>query len=499
MITSPIKHIFVLCLENQSFSRLMGYSGITGTDSITGQSTKLENLSETPFSNEYQGVVYTTTPDAPSSMPFDPNHEFLDVFKQLTNGEAVYDRKTQYEGEPMVMTGFVYNYANSKSPHTSHPKGDYQNIMRCYDTKTQLPALYSLASEFVVLNRYFASVPGPTIPNRFFLAAATSGGLETSPSSLDILKWEIEGVTFDNGTIYDALNKKGIEWQVYAGSKHPLEGSIPVSSMLKVVPLSKWRWFNSFTDDLKNDYKPYFTMIEANYGDCITSTYKGGTSQHPCDNIEAGDELIKIVFESIRNSPVWESSVLIVTWDEHGGMPDNVVPPRTVAPGDSTSRSVYNFNFEQLGVRLPALVISPLVEKNLIDNTVYDHTSILATIERLLDIPALTKRDANANDFLHLFTRTTPRECPSVLPKTNYNPEEHKSLLSFPTSTATSFPLRSNVHALRFAHMKILHELGIHKEMPSTPSEFHEDLKNTIALIDQHRSKKKHQDCCAVM
>jgi phospholipase C len=117
------------------------------------------------------------------------------------------------------------------------------------------------------------------------------------------------------------------------------------------------------------------------------------------------------VCEAIRNSPVWDTSLLIITYDEHGGFYDSVAPPAALPPNDG-SPSTYNqwgFAFAQLGVRVPAVVVSPWIAPHTVDHTVYDHSSVPATIERLFGLPPLTARDAAANDVTALFTEAHPR------------------------------------------------------------------------------------------
>ena len=130
--------------------------------------------------------------------------------------------------------------------------------------------------------------------------------------------------------------------------------------------------------------------------------------------------MIKETYEAIRNSPHWNSSVLIVTWDEHGGFFDDAIPPSAVAPGDASPQnknSQYGFTFQQYGPRVPAVVISPLVPKNVIDHRLYDHASLPATIETLWGINPLTQRDAKANRLDALLSLSAPRsDTPTTLP-----------------------------------------------------------------------------------
>ncbi len=161
------------------------------------------------------------------------------------------------------------------------------------------------------------------------------------------------------------------------------------------------------------DLPPYI-FIEPNWGNLLLGTYKGGNSQHPVDDVTSGEKLIKYVYESIRGSSIWMKSLLIITYDEHGGFYDHCLPPGGVpSPGDVTP--IYGFDFTQLGVRVPAVVISPWIPKNLIDHTQYDHTSVLATLREWFqavgtgDIGYLTYRDMLANNLSHLLSLEQPR------------------------------------------------------------------------------------------
>jgi phospholipase C len=163
---------------------------------------------------------------------------------------------------------------------------------------------------------------------------------------------------------------------------------------------------------------------------------------HPLDDVRIGELLVKQVYEAIRAvSAVWENSALLIVFDEHGGFYDHVTPPATTAPGDNPMNAAPGqapFGFDQLGVRVPAIIISPLVPKGLIDHTIYDHTSALATLERQHNMDPLTHRDEKAEDFSHLFSLTTAR---TDTPVTLVNPAAAagaEALVAKPQDTAES-------------------------------------------------------------
>lgn len=133
-----------------------------------------------------------------------------------------------------------------------------------------------------------------------------------------------------------------------------------------------------------------------------------------------GENLIRAVYETIRDSPLWETSLLIITYDEHGGFYDSFAPGPAPAPNDGSSSAYnqYGFDFKKYGVRVPAVVVSPFIERNTVNHEFYDHTSILATLRSLFQVHSLTSRDANARDLLGLLTLSSPRpDCPMLLPE----------------------------------------------------------------------------------
>ena len=200
-----------------------------------------------------------------------------------------------------------------------------------------------------------------------------------------------------------------------------------------------------------------------------------------------GDRLLKTIYETIRNSPLWDNSVLIVTYDEHGGFYDHVPPPQAVAPGDAITdpgNNTNNFDFKQLGVRVPAVIISPLIPKGLIDSTIYDHTSVLATVESIFGLLPLTERDEQAHILNHLFSLTTPRQdAPTTLPApansgiscdNNNGASTANRSLVMDTVSATE-PVPSSLQG--FLHVAFL------RDLQATPQEEHANLTARFSNI----------------
>lgn len=408
-----ITNIFVLMLENRSFDHMLGFSGITGTNAETGARTAVEGP-PAGAANTYQGHSYQAATPAPDAMPVDPGHEFVDVVTQLCGAGAQYTSGGAYP--PINNSGFVSDYAVSPTADEANAKDDFGAIMRCF-TPDQLPVLNALARAFAVCDHWHASVPGPTWPNRLFACAASSGGLDHSPSSEEIIKWEtIEGFELEHGSIFDALRGKSASgWRVFSGD------NLPMVAALKNISLGEILHYNDFAAAVAQAQYPWLlTWIEPNYGDVALGTFKGGTSQHPMDSVTAGEALIKSTYEALRASPHWDTSLLIITWDEHGGFYDHVAPPRATPPGDTpknTGTNKYGFTFDRLGVRVPAVIVSPLIPANTVDHRPYDHSSIPATVETVFGLPPLTARDQAASNVTSLLSLATPRaDAPMTLP-----------------------------------------------------------------------------------
>ena len=420
---SKIDHVFVLLLENRSFDHMYAFSGITGVG-IDGLPTSIDvagpaDTNENPVTN--QPVAINSPADfALKNVDSDPPHDFDDALAALCGPGLDYDAAQGYP--PIHNSGFVAHYLATGGASA-------ERAMSCFDPE-QLPVLTTLAREFAICDGWFSSLPGPTWPNRFFSMAASSGGLDDSPSKVDVItSTTVNGYRFYNGTIFDRLDDRCIEWKVVEGDEFPV--AFALNGMNLNALQGRFQDFDEFVTAVNSDdYGPKFVYIEPQYGESTFGAtgpgdYTCGNSMHPLDDVTRGERLIKETYEAIRNSPHWERSMLIITWDEHGGFYDHVAPPVTTPPGDVAVDSYdhHGFKFDQLGVRVPALVISPYVARGIIDHTIYDHTSILATVERLFSFGALTQRDANAADTLHLLSLESPRtDALTSLPEPARNP-----------------------------------------------------------------------------
>jgi phospholipase C len=411
-----IEHVFVLMLENRSFDHMLGWSGLRGTDAVTGEPTSVEGLDGSQANELPGGGRIAVSAGADYVLPIDPGHDFEDVVEQLGGPGARYPDAGG--GYPTVTcSGFASRLADQIA--SKRLDLDPALAMRGF-RPDQLPVLTALAREFAVCDHWFSSMPGPTWPNRFFLHAASSGGLDDSPSAARSATALLAGYEFERGTIYDRLDANHVEWRIVEGDALPQ--SLGIAGMIERAVAGRFLTLPELSRQLAEDrFPPLYVFIEPHYGHVLAdgSNFKCGNSQHPLDDVTRGERLLKDVYEMLRRSPHWETSLLVVLYDEHGGFYDHVLPPRATPPGDAVQpgTSRHGFRFDQLGVRVPALVVSPHTPRGLIDHTVYDHSSLLATVERLWGLPALTARDASAARFDHLFALPEPRDdAPIALP-----------------------------------------------------------------------------------
>lgn len=201
-------------------------------------------------------------------------------------------------------------------------------------------------------------MPGPTWPNRFFVHAATSGGLDDSPTAARSATAMLRGYQFEHGTLFDRLDAAGLDWSVV--ERDALPQSLGMSGMVERAVAGRFITMEQLARKLTDPaFADAYVFIEPHYGHVLVDgrNFKCGNSQHPLDDITRGERLIKNVYEMVRTSPHWERSLLVLLYDEHVGFYDHVVPPACVAPGDAflgdTNR--HGFAFDRLGPRVPAI------------------------------------------------------------------------------------------------------------------------------------------------
>jgi phospholipase C len=373
-----IKHIVVLMLENRSFDHMVGYM-----QSLTYRINGIDgaNPPTNPMS-PHDPTLVKATPDAPDVLAFDAGHSVPD-----TNLQVYFNVSGPPPTGP-TNQGFVYSYSQQQgvTPVTA------PLIMKCF-APTALPVLTTLAGEFALCQRWYSSVPGPTWPNRFFVHCATSKGYIDN----SLLH------NYDMRTIFENISDVDGKWKIYS---HDFPQAQVLNNINSPEFDSNWDSIGGFKQDAANNSLPDYAFIEPKY-----TTFLGeANDQHPPHDVQAGEQLIAEVYNAVRSSPAWNDTLLIVLYDEHGGIFDHelppVGPPYAVPPDNNTSQ----FTFDRFGLRVPAILISPYIKAQTIVDTVFDHSSIPAMLKKTFGLADyLTDRDRAANTFEHVFNLDTPR------------------------------------------------------------------------------------------
>ena len=385
---AALKHVVVLMMENRSFDHMLGglngvnaVNGIGGIDGLTGVETNTDvngNLVKVEAKAQYQGQLDP-----------DPDHHFAAVHKQIFAG-----------GSTATMQGFVRSYYDQQ-----HDVKQSKKIMY-YFAPDKLSVITNLASDFAVFNRWFASIPGPTLCNRAFAHYGTSFG----HVSMELF---YAGQLYKS--IYERLAASGISSRIYYFDT--ASSTLEVPNLLKNQP-QLFGTFDQFVHDCNNDQLPAYSFIEPNYTDHDDAS--GATwiasDQHPDHHVREGERFIARVYNALRKNPVWSKSALLVVYDEHGGIYDHVPPPAVVTDGFVAQPSATGtgdaFHFDRLGVRVPAVLISPWVPKGVVVNgRIFEHASIPATITdwQIGLYNDRSPREKNAETFLDLLTSPTMR------------------------------------------------------------------------------------------
>jgi phospholipase C len=377
-----VKHVVALVLENRSFDHLVGYMRGPGyeIDGVMGEEFNLVNPAD-PDSAKV--MISDDAPFVPDLNP-SPGHDVRDVAVQIYG-------TSKLNGEPNN-SGFVYDYGTI----TGVGQRRAGEVMRCFRPQN-LPVITRLAKSFAICDKWHSSLPGPTWPNRLFLHCATSGGYtDNNPHQ------------FTMRTIFENLTDLDKTWRLYF---HDMPQSLMLSNLRNTRYDRFFEHFDAFARDCASGNLPNYSFIEPRY---FTVGASRANDQHPDHGVLPGEQLIADVYNALRSSPKWGETLLLILWDEHGGFYDHVAPPTTVNPDGKDSPE---FDFTLLGIRVPAVVVSPWIAAGTIEHTLYDHSSLPATLKSLFGLRAfLTKRDAQANTFEQLCTLDSARsDCPQDL------------------------------------------------------------------------------------
>jgi phospholipase C len=440
-INDKIKHVVVLMFENRSFDHIFG--ALPNVNGVLGDDGKVKP-------ELYNTLKPTKKPEPPFILPHNPppvvptpitintqslssfNHDFWDgmmpdLFGPGTTGVV--------DGTPL---GAPVTYPSTNSGFLKVTKDygqpDYPAVMNYFELG-QLGAHHTLAQEFVVCDNWFCDMPGHTEVNRLFMHCAQSDGFDQQNND--------PNTCF---TIFDLIHAQAVPgapwtWKMYVPTIDGISGQLDSSFLngnIQTSPFTNTP-IAQFAEDAQNRTLPFYSFLMPWFPPGY-SPYND-PSMHPNSWVQAGENYLAAVYNTLLNSPSWEDTLLIVTYDENGGMYDHVLPPTAIPPIEGVG-SVYetnkiknppnppilmtsSFDFSLLGPRVPAMLISPWLSKGSVDSSQYQNTSILRFIEDLIIPPSptnsplfLTQRDRYANSIARAFEQfglqDMRTDCPQI-------------------------------------------------------------------------------------
>ena len=403
--SNSIEHIVVLMMENRSFDHFLSWlPGADGRHNMTYLSTNGNVYPNYPLAPDFQGCGYS-----------DPDHSWEGFLIQHNFGKM--DGFLQRPTAPADNPGVTLAAANT------FPIGYYTNHHHDHRPKNlpDLPVIGALAENYTVLDRYFCSFAGETFPNRFYQHAArtdrdhNSNTISTLPTIWDMLSPipNSQGIP-TGGYFFRDLPFLALWGLKYFPFWHPFADGDTDALGIGVNTLS-------FIDTVAQGLLPNVSFVDPAF-----DTEGDGTSadDHPLADIRLGERFIADAYHALANAGYLDNTVLMVTFDEWGGFFDHVPPPHVIDntnpatvdhTGDGTTPTDGQLipDYTQLGLRVPAIVVSNLARARVVHHGPFEHTSTLKLIESTFGLPSLTARDANARDLgevLHRSARPIPAD-----------------------------------------------------------------------------------------
>ena len=385
-----LKHIVVLMMENRSFDHMLG--------ALKAQDSRIDGLNGDEFNPDTTGVEVKVRPEAAyqGQLDPDPDHHFPGVNLQLFDGTT---------GPPArpSMQGFVKSYFEQRRDR------EHSHKIMYYFTPERIPILTTLARSYAVFNGWFSSIPGPTLCNRAFAHYGTSFG----QVGMNLFYLNVPYLS-----IYERMLKAGRTAKLYYFDQH--SSSLEIVNLLKNQP-RLFGLYEDFLADCKKNRLPDYCFVEPNYNDHEDES--GGewlaSDQHPDHHVLAGEAFIAQVYNAIRKNPtLWKNTLLLITYDEHGGIYDHVPPPDCTPDGFEASAEATGtgkpFKFDRLGVRVPAVAVSPWIPKATVvagtedqaNGRAFEHASIPATVMEAFKVndDNRSPREKAAKTFLDLLS-----------------------------------------------------------------------------------------------
>jgi phospholipase C len=433
-----LEHIVVLMMENRSFDHMLG--SLPGVNGLTGTEFNPDTA------NPPAQVVVQPNAQYQAQLQPDPGHHFPDVALQLFGT----DDGTVTQAN---MQGFIKSYFQQQQDI-----GHSHNIMS-YFRPDKVPVLTGLAQSYATITTWYSSLPGPTLPNRAYAHFGTSFG-------------NVDMTVFYLGkpiqSIYERVTDANGSAKIYYFDD--ASGSLGMAFLLKNQP-RLFGTLDDFYQACQSGNLPQYSFLEPNYTDHDDDDGAViASDQHPDHNVLEGEKLIFKVYDAVRRSPKWPNTLLLIVYDEHGGIYDHVVPPgvygdQVVGPPvaqDDTPNTDTGFKFDRLGVRVPAVAVSPWIPQNtIVNDRIFDHASIPATVAKCFmpnpDAVPRSSREKAANTFEYLLSLPQARNDPPKtlhLGKVNVFAAADPNTINLDATPAGAHDPDRKMHAMLWEHVQ---------------------------------------------
>ena len=351
-----IQYLVVITQENRSYDHYFGRLAATAASGGGGQPDS-EPIPAAYTNTDRAGAHVAPFHLTSTCLPTDPPHQWIAMHDGWNKG---------------AMDGFV------KSAGVNGSDGHFT---MGYYAAADLPVSYWLASTFALADHHFGAALGGTWANRDYLYTGTSSGVYDTGQAVNPAR-----------SVFDQLTEKNVSWGSYSDG-NPRQDCLGWAGPTHPGFHHYSRGADNFLAALAAGTLPAVSFLDPD---------GPNQDQHPTNDVQAGDAWLREIYEAARQSPLWPRLAIFYTYDESGGLADHVPPPAACPP------SADQAEFDNLGVRVPFLLISPWARRAFVSHAVHEHTGVLRFIQLLHGLPALTARDANAAVPLDLFDFTTP-------------------------------------------------------------------------------------------
>ncbi len=360
----PINRIVVLMQENRSYDHYLGQLHKRGAEREPRDASNPDPNTGAPIVAFHQRATCEVA---------DLAHSWNATHREWNGG---------------AMDGFTAANVAPEDPTGRRAMGFYK--------RGDLRYYFRLYKTFASADRYFSSLLSQTFPNRFYLLAGTSFGHIRND-------FPVGASEFSQRTVFDQLDDAGVGWKIYSQLVSP---SL-LFATVRNAPPGRVVGIDAYFADAAAGTLPSVSFVDASFAGGVNVE----ADEHPPANVQVGQAFVASVVDALLASPQWPESALFLTYDEHGGFYDHVPPPPAcvpdaippmLEPGDEPGA------FDRYGIRVPMVVVSPFARRRFVSHRIYDHTSILRFIQTRFDMPALTRRDANADPLLELFDFANP-------------------------------------------------------------------------------------------